>query len=238
MSFLNGYFRDVILILTEPKRFFEERYPELSFSQALVIGVLSNWIAAFLMWLTRIVKHESLLDGMRKMREILGTLPIWKDLPDSIWQQGGGGPQSFLSSSMLELGPIAISPFQSLINFCVRGLILMLGVYLLVPRRASSPQTDSVSPSTLIRLNAVAVTPILVGAILGFLPFMLGGLIGGIYTFVILLVGVSTRYRVSYARAAGAIILPYFILIFFCGCLAFGFSALLGGILGGLFAGH
>jgi hypothetical protein len=238
MSFIKQYFRDLILILTEPNRFFRDRYPQISFSQALAFGVLSNWISALLLWMTRIVKHESLLDGFKKIREQLDTLPIWKDIPDSIWQQGGIQGQSFFNTSMIELGGILFSPFQSLINFCMGGIVLFIGAYLLVPKREETHENDSVAVSPLIRLTAVSAAPAVVAAILGFLPFGLNSFIGWIYGVVILVVGISDRYRVSVARAVGTLILPWFVMSLLCGCLVMAFGAFFMAIFGTLFAGH
>jgi hypothetical protein len=238
MSFLRQFVSDLILILTEPNRFFRERYPQLSFSQALAFGLLSNWISALLMWMTRIVKHESLLDGIKKIREQLDTLPIWKDIPDSIWQQGGLQGQSFMTTSMIELGGILFSPFQSLIHFCTGGLLLVVGGYLLLPKREESPEHDPISPAALIRLNAVAAAPSLISAVLGFLPFGLNTFIGWVYGIVILVIGISTRYQVSTARAMGTVILPWVVISLICGCFFVGFGAFFATILGTLFAGH
>ena len=238
MSFIQQYFKDLILILTEPNRFFKERYPQLSFSQTLVFGILSNWISALLMWMTRIVKHESLLDGVKKIREQLDTLPIWKDIPDSIWQQGGTQGQSFFNTSMIELGGILFSPFQSLMNFCLSGLTLIVGAYLLLPKREESPDHDPISAAAFIRLTAVAAAPSCIAAILGFLPFGLNTSIGWIYGFVILVIGISNRYQVSTARAIGTVITPWLVIFLLCGCLMMGTGAFFMGVLGTLFAGH
>ncbi len=235
MSFFRQYFRDLVLVLTEPRRFFEERYPQLSLSQALAFGVLSNWIAAVLMWLTRVVKHESLLDAFLKIRGRLETLPVWKDIPDSIWRQGGEslGPVA-PSPTIMELLGIAVSPFQSLFQFWMGGLVLMLGALFLMPGRSTDGQ-EPASSSQMIRLTAISVAPNLVAAVLGFLPSGIGTLIGGIYTFWILLTGLETRYRISRTRAAGVILFPWLITLFLCGCLVFAFGLVFAGFLSALF---
>ena len=235
MNFLKQYFRDVIQVLTEPRRFFTERYPALSLSQALTMGILSSWLAALLMWVTRLVKKETLLDGIKKMREQLDTLPIWKDIPDSIWQQPAA--PAGISTNVIEFGGILLAPFQSVINFGINALILMAGIYLLVPKNPPEERDPREVPD-LIRLSAVAATPTLVTAILGFLPFGIGNLTGFTYTVVVLMIGISTRYRVSNARALGTIFLPWCVFFMLCGCLIVGFGALLGAMIAGLSGGH
>jgi len=235
MNFLRQYFRDVVLVLTRPRLFFTERYPGLSLSQALTMGILSGWLAALLQWFTRLVKQETLLDSVKRMREQLETLPVWKDIPDSIWQQPAA--PSGIPANLIEFGGIILAPFQSVINFGINALVLMVGVYLLVPKSPSGEQDPREVPD-LIRLSAVAATPTLVTAILGFLPFGIGGLTGFIYIVAVLMIGISTRYRVSNARALGTIFIPWCVLIMLCGCLILGAGALLGVLFAGLSGGH
>jgi hypothetical protein len=231
MNFLRPYFRDMLLVLTEPRRFFTERYPGLSLSQALTLGILSGWIAALLHGITRLVKQETLLDTIRRMREQLETLPVWRDIPQSIWQQPAA-PRG-ISANLIEFAGILLAPFESVLQFGIRALVLMVGMYLLVPK-ASSTDQDTREVPDLIRLTAVAATPTLVTAILGFIPFGLGTLAGFIYSVAVLTIGISTRYRVSNARALGVIFLPSLLVLLLCGCLTGIGGALLGVMLTGL----
>jgi hypothetical protein len=237
MTHIRIYFRDLVQLLTEPKSYFRDRFPELTFSQALTFGVVSNWIAAFLGWLTRTLKHETLLDGMMKMREQLSQLPYWKDLPDTIWQQGQDVHNGPLSSPWaVELLGIFISPFQSLFNFCISGIVIFVGAWVLIPKNEESGQ-DKLEVSGFIKLIAIASAPSLVGAILGFLPFGLNSLIGFIYTLTILIIGIASRYKVSSLRSAGVILLPGILAMTVLGCLIFGLGALIMGLVAAFFGG-
>ena len=82
------FFQDTVKVLTEPVSFFSTRFNEMSFNHALVFGIVLSWIAAFFDWITRAIKHESLLDGFMKIKNQLSGLPVWKDLPEDIWNQG------------------------------------------------------------------------------------------------------------------------------------------------------
>jgi hypothetical protein len=217
MEFFRTFLKDLIQILTEPVRFYRERFFALSFAQALAFGVLVNWLASILEWLTRIVKHETLWDSVKRIQNQFSTLPIFKDVPETIWNQAGNSATPVSSPFALELGALIISPFQSLATFCVSGLFLFLGAMLFVPKESGS-ERDPLEVSIFIRLAAVSAAPALVGSILGFLPLNLGGAIGWIYHVAILIIGIGLRFRISYLRAGGIIFLPGIVLVLLLSC--------------------
>jgi hypothetical protein len=205
MEFFSTFFKDLVLILTEPRAYFRQRYPALRPNEALAFGILASWLAAFLGWITRVIKHETLFDGLNRIHEQLSTLPLWRNLPETIWQQGG--PPGLPAAWKAEVLAIILTPFQSLIQFCVYGVLYFLGALVLI-RPDAREHSDRVSPAALIRLCAVSAAPAVVGSILGFLPLGLGGLIGWIYGIAILTIGISERHRVSSMRALGVILIP------------------------------
>jgi hypothetical protein len=200
------FYRDLIMVLTEPRIFFEVRYPETTFAYALTFGILVNWIAAFLGWLTRVVRHETLLDGFLKMRDRLQELPYWKNIPDNFWAQAN--PETATNAFppwAVELFGIIITPFQSLITLIFYGIMIFIGCYMLVPKDSSR---DGIELKNTIRIMSFTAAPVLVSAILGFLPFGLGTFFGGIYALVLLVFALSLRFRVSKLRSFGVVILP------------------------------
>ena len=229
MDFLRSFFKDLIQVLTEPKRFFKERLPSLGFAHALAFGILVKWLAAILEWLTRVVKHETLLDSVKRIQERFSSLPIFKDVPESIWNQAGTAASPVSSPVALEVGALIVTPFQAVASFCVSGLVLYLGGLILVPKDSHSGR-DPVDLSLFIRVLAFASAPSLVGAILGFLPLNLGSAIGWIYHIALLIIGIGIRYRISYLRAGGIVFLPglFIMIVFGCilGVLGLGFAAL------------
>jgi len=153
MSTLKQYFRDLVELLTEPVRFFNVRYPALKTTEVLTLGVGSTWLAAGLAWVTRRVKHESILDGMRQMKEQLSQLPLWKDLPDTIWQQGAESGNS-TAAKLMEFSTVALSPIQSLLNFFIGGIFLYFGALILIPRDPQEGK-DRIELVAFIRLLAL-----------------------------------------------------------------------------------
>jgi hypothetical protein len=202
MDFFSDFFKDLILILTEPKFFFRERYPKMRSAQALAFGVMASWLAAFLNWITRVIKHETLFDGLNRIHEKLSTLPFWRDLPDTIWQQSS--PAGIPAAWKAEIAAIILTPFQALSQFLIYGVLYFLGAWVLI--RPTSEERIGAAP--FIRLCAVSSAPTVIGAILGFLPFGLGALVGWIYGIAILTIGISVRYRISSIRALGVILIP------------------------------
>ena len=224
MEFFRNFFKDLIQVLTEPVRFFRDRLPSISFAQALAFGILVNWLAGILEWLTRIVKHETLWDSVKRIQDQFSTLPIFKDVPETIWNQAGNVASPVSSPMALEVGALIVAPFQALANFCVSGLVLYVGGMIFIPKETAS-ERDPMDLSIFIRLAAISAAPTLVGAILGFLPLNLGSAIGWIYHIAILIIGIGLRYRISYLRAGGIIFLPGIILTLILGCFI-GFAAL------------
>ncbi|NDF13877.1 hypothetical protein EB061_00950 [bacterium] len=217
MEFFRSFFSDLILILTEPKFFFRERYPHLRPAHALAFGVTSSWLAALLAWVTRVIKHETLLDGLHRIQEKLSTLPLWRELPQTLWQQEGaaGLPAAWKA----EIFAVILTPFQSLAQFLLYGVLYYLGALILIPPPLRESGSDKVGAGPFIRLCAVSAAPGVVGAILGFLPFSLGALIGWIYGVAILMIGISVRYHVSSMRALAVILIPGFAGMITIGCV-------------------
>ena len=218
------FYRDLVMVLTEPRIFFEVRYPETTFTYALAFGVIVNWIAAFLSWLTRIIRHETLFDGFLKMRDRLHELPYWKNLPDNFWAQSSSeNAANAFPAWLVELCGIIITPFQSVIGLMFYGILIFIGAYMLVPKDASR---DPIELKNVIRIVSFTAAPVLVSAILGFLPMGIGTLIGGIYALVLLVFALALRFRVSNMRAFGVVILPGILGVVVFGCIIGVFAAL------------
>ena len=227
-------YRDVVECLTEPRLFFTDRYPRISFNYALALGILVSWFGAFLDWLTRVIRHETLLDGLLRMRDQLQQLPIWKNLPADIWAQN---PEkiSMFPAWLAELFGIVLSPFNSLVHFLVSGILLWIGASILIPK---TEDRDRVTLANTIKLVALTSIPKLFASILGFLPLGLGTLIGAVYAFVIMVLAISIRYQVSKLRSVATIALPGLLGIFIFGCMIAVLFALIFGTLAAFFQVH
>jgi hypothetical protein len=232
------FYKDVVGSLTEPRKFFNERYPKISFVYALTFGVVVNWIADFLSWLTRMIRHETLLDGLLKMRDRLQELPGWKDLPPSIWAQQAPDHTSMFPAWMAEVFSVALSPFNSLFRIFISGLVIWLGVYFLVPREQTYPARDSYEVKNVIKIIALTSAPSLISSILGFLPFGLGSTFGWLYAFVLLIFALTIRFQISGLRAFAIVIFPGIILSVAGTCLIATFGALFFGMIAALFSFH
>lgn len=203
------FYQDVIQILTEPVLFFKSRYPKMKLSHAIAFGIVINWIASLLDWITRAIHHETLLDGLLKMRDKLQQLPFWKSLPDNFWAQSTDtGSSSLFPAWIAEMLSIALSPFQSLIHFAFSGMLYFLGAYFLISRKPKETGQDPVILSEFIKLACVCAAPALVTSILGFLPIGLGSLIGWFYSIALLIIGMTTRFQISGLRAVVVLIIP------------------------------
>jgi hypothetical protein len=226
-TFLN----DLILLLTEPVRFFKDRFPSYSLSRALVFGILVNWVAAGFEWITRLVKNESLLDGILRVKRQLETLPFWNQLPDTLWNQRA--EPSAIPAWLAELSGIALSPFQSVFNFTISGMSLFVGAWLLIRRRNQGE--DPVAIPVFVRIVAFSSAPRLIASWLGFLPVGIGGFIGWIYSAALLLLGLKVRFRISGLRALVLVLLPGLLGMLAIGCLVGGLMAIGIGLMAALF---
>jgi hypothetical protein len=231
LGMLKQFYRDAVMVLTEPTAFFKGRYESMSFNYALAFGMAISWIAAFIDWVTRALKHESLMDGFLKIKDQLHSLPIWKDLPEDIWTQG-----SKATSIMPEWGMeglrMLINPFHSLISYFIYGVIFWLGASLLVTKE--NPAKKSVTIHNVVKITAISSAATIVGAVLGFLPFEIGSLVGWIFHTVILTIGISESFNVSRPRGLAVVFLPTIITIVFFSCLVGIMVALFAGVIASL----
>jgi len=107
---------------------------------------------------------------------------------------------------------------------------------MLIPR--SDHQTrDGVELKTTMKILAFSSAPLLVGAMLGFLPLGLSSVIGAIYAFVLIVFGLSIRFRVSLARAFGVVVLPGILGVTVLGCIIGVFAGLFFGLIASIFSG-
>ena len=232
------FYLDLLSCLTEPSLFFQQRYPKISLSYAITFGIVVNWIASFLDWLTRAVRHETLLDGFMRMRDKLQGLPMWKNLPDNFWAQGA--PAEHATSGGLfpawiaEMLSIALSPFQSLIRFCIFGFVLFLGACFLISKKENTDQ-DPIDISHFVKLVCITSAPCLVASILGFLPLGFGSLVGWVYSVTLMILGMGIRYRISSLRAVVVMILPGIVAIFMLSGVLIVFAGLLFALFASLF---
>ena len=222
---------DLILLLTEPVRFFRDRFPAYSLNRALVFGIVLNWIAAAFEWLTRLIKNESLLDGILRVKRQLETLPFWNQLPDTLWNQRA--EPAAIPAWLAELSGIALSPFQSVLNFTISGISLFVGAWLLIRRKNQGE--DPVEIPVFVRLVAFASAPRLIASWLGFLPVGIGGLIGWIYSAALLILGLKVRFRISGLRSLVLVLLPGILGVLAIGCLIGGVVAIGIGLMAALF---
>jgi hypothetical protein len=234
---IKQFYRDFVMLMTEPRIFFEERYPSTSFTYALTFGVVTGWIAAFFSWLTRIVRHETLLDGLLKMRDKLHELPVWRNLPDNFWAQSTPERANMMPPWLIELFGIVLSPFQTVINLVFYGIVIFIGCYIFVPKISGGAHKDAVELKNVIRIVSFASAPILFASILGFLPFGLGNFFGWLYAFILLIFALSLRFRVSKLRAFAIVSLPGIFMAIFLACLIGVTAALFFGMIASLFSG-
>ncbi len=225
------FYRDIVDSLTEPKLFFTNRYPKISLSYALAFTVVVNWISDLLQWLTRIVRHETLLDGLLKMRKQLESLPLWKELPSSIWAQV---PEhtSFFPAWLAEVLGVTLSPLHSLFRAAIGGVVLWIGALLLVPKDSDR---DGIQLANFVKLVALVSAPNLIGAILGFLPMGLGAFFAWIFGIVLMIYAISLRYKISKLRSIGVMIIPGIVLSVVATCVIGVFMGLFFGIIAALF---
>ena len=223
---------DAVKILTEPVSFYRTRFEQMSFNYSLVFGLVISWVAAFLDWITRAVKHESLMDGFLKIKHQLQSLPIWKDLPADIWAQGEH-VNSVLPAWGLEGLRMLINPFHSLFSFLIYGVIFWLGASLLVSK--DNPTKKTVTITNVIKITAVASASSVVTSILSFLPIGLGGFFGWIFYTALLTLGFSERFQISRLRGLAVVFLPTIVTIMIASCLVGAIIALFAGVITSLF---
>lgn len=239
LGFARQMYQDLLDVLTEPTSFFTERYPQVLLSYAFAFGIIVKWISSFLDWLIRAIRHETLLDGFMRMREKLQELPFWKEIPDTFWAQGGDHSQTNLFPAWLaEMLSIALSPFQSLIHFCVWGFVLSLGGYFMISKK--DPQNgarvqDPIEIAQFIKLSCFASAPCLIASALGFLPFGIDSLIGTLYTLSLLILGMTIRFKISSLRAIAVMILPWIMSLIAIGALLLVFGVLIFALFASLF---
>lgn len=225
-------YRDAVQVLTEPVSFFQNRFSQLSLNYSLVFGLVVSWIAAFLDWITRAVKHESLMDGFLKIKHQLQALPIWKDLPADIWAQGEN-VKSVFPAWGLEGLRILVNPFHSLFSFLIYGVIFWLGASILVSR--DNPARKSVTINNVVKITAVVSTASLVGSVLSFMPFGIGSFFGWVYHTALLMIGLSETFQVSRLRALGIVFLPTIVTVIVASCFVGAIIALFAGAITALF---
>ncbi len=231
------FYQDLVQLLTLPRSFFEHRYPRVSTYYALAFGIVVNWLAAVLSWMTRIVKHETLFDALNRMRDRLSVLPMWKSLPTDLWP-ATSDHFSLFPAWMTELFGITLSPFSTLMGFFFRSAIIFLGVYLLYPKeQLQEPRSPRDRPeyTGVLRITALVAAPNLLASLLGFMPAGLGDFVGGIYTLVILLIALSVRYRVSGLRAFAMVFLPGTLITVLFSCVLAVFAGIFFGGIAALF---
>ena len=232
LGIIKQLYRDAFKVLTEPAHFYQTRFEEMSLNYTLVFGLVACWGAAFLDWITRAIKHESLMDGFLKIKNQLHSLPIWKDLPADIWAQGDN-VNSFMPPWGFEGLRMLLNPFHSLFTFFAYGIIFWLGATLLVSKE--NPTKKSVTITNVIKITAIASTANIVSSVLGFLPLSIGGFFGWIYYTALLTVGFSERFQISRLRGLGVVFLPTLVSIFVFACFAGVLVALFAELIASLF---
>jgi hypothetical protein len=223
---VNQFFQDVIQVLTEPRLFFKDRYPQVTSNYALVFAVIVSWIASLLEWMVRTVRNESLFGGLTEIRNQLESLPFWKAVSPHVFDQ-----LSTVSSFpmwLMELSNIALNPFKTLISLAMAALFIWLAAGMLMSKSAET--RDPIDFNSFLKLICFASTaPKLVGAILSFLPLQMGSFFGAVFAFFLQAFAIHLRYQVSGLRAITIIILPGLIFSMAAACLLGAVFALLFG---------
>ncbi|MBS1959702.1 MAG: hypothetical protein JST80_09545 [Bdellovibrionales bacterium] len=230
-GWLKQLYIDAVQSITEPRRFYTERYPQMSQNYAIAFGLVVSWFAAGLKWLTRVVRHESLMDGFLRIRDQLQQLPLWKDLPPSIWAQNQH--VSVFPAWIAEVSSVALFPFSFLISVAINSLAITIGSALFIRNRAD-PTQDKTGITHFMKLVSVASTPVLVGAILSFLPLSIGAFVGALYSFCMLIFAITIRYRVSKLRSFAVIVTPWAALSLVGACFLGIFGAMILAVIGSL----
>ncbi len=228
-------YRDIVDSLVEPRWFYQERFPKLSFNYAVAMGLIVGWLAETLQWLTRMINNETLLDGFIRVRDQLMQLPVWKDLPTSIWAQNRP-MESVIPAWLAEASTVALFPFSYLIKLAITATALTLGGWLFISNRATK-SVDRVEITAFLKLAAVASTPALIGAVLSFLPLNMGAVVGWLYLTVMLWIAISVRYQVSMLRAFAVWLTPWMVMIMAGACIIGVFGAMIVAFLAAIFGG-
>lgn len=226
---------DAVHSITEPRKFYTERFPQMSQNYAIAFGLVVSWVAAGLSWMTRVIHHESLLDGFLRIRDQLQQLPLWKDLPPTIWAQNPAHVSMF-PAWIAEASTIALFPFSFLIGMAIKSVAVTVGAKIFISSREDSSM-DKADIGSFMKIVAAASTPVLVGAILSFLPIGLGGVVGTIYSFCMLVFAITIRYRVSKLRSFAVVITPWIILSMIGACFIGLFGAMIFALIGSLLSG-
>ena len=90
------------------------------------------------------------------------------------------------------VGSVLLSPFQTLLLYPFWALFLFLGLKIFVDSRSSKPVTYE----SALKIVCYASAP----AYFVLLPFV-GGLVAGIYTFVVLVIGFREEFQITSGRA-------------------------------------
>ncbi len=207
--------------LTQPEYFYKNEFDHVKTSEALALGLISIWIQDLLEFLVRLIKNESYLDSLNKLRSILESVPGWRQVPESIWLQN---PSLSGPTWVSEAFPVILSPFSALAKIGFGTLALWVGVSLLF---RNSPR--AIRATDLLKISALSLTPLVFAGLLSFLPFGLGGFIAWIFATYVLIVALAHVYQVSSARALAAILLPKIILFTLMGMLILGSIVILFG---------
>ena len=232
LGIIKQLYRDALQALTEPVRFYQTRFEQMSLNYSLVFGLVFCWIAAFFDWITRAVKHETLMDGFLKIKNQLHTLPFWKELPADIWAQGDN-VNSLMPAWGFEGLRMLINPFHSLFSFFAYGIIFWLGATLLVS--SENPTKKSVTITNVIKITAISSAAQIVGSVLGFLPIGMGSFFGWIYYTALLTIGFSVRFQISRLRGLAVVFLPTIVTILVASCFIGIIVALFAGLITSLF---
>lgn len=228
------FYEDLVGSLTEPRRFYTERYPQMSQNHALAFGLGVSWLATALKWLTRVLNHESFMDSFIRIRDQLMQLPVWRELPTSIWAQNPTTVPAAFPAWIAEAGTVALYPFSFLLQIVISAVALTIGAYLFIKPRTDGT-ADRPDLTHFMKIAALASTPSIVGAILSFLPIGLGTTIGWLYAFLMLLFAVSIRYKVSMLRSFAVVVTPWFALAMAGACGLGLFGAVILGFIASLF---
>lgn len=224
-SIAEKYLGDVLKILTRPTQFFRD----LPFRQAagnlyppLVFALVTHWIAKALTFLRTLAfggDFNSYFDSFIE-QQVFSRLHELSDNGSSDWV---GGKTSQILEWFSSLSSVILDPFVTLVTVLISSLLIYAGVYFLVPKRSLQNGYELNFESSL-NLVCYGLTPVLLSPF----PF-LGGFIGKVYLFVVMVLGAKEIYRISTLRGILLVLFPkmlFLIIALFFGMLVLGMLSL------------
>jgi hypothetical protein len=192
---------------TSPRVFFKNRFQHVTTSQALVVGALSVFVKALLVWMVSSLKNESYLDHFKKILDQAKDIPAIRMLPLNDLANINDGA---IPSWILNFGGLTLTPFTALINILVFSFFLTIGNAIF---GKSEHTWDS-----FFKLAALGNVPLVLGGFLSFLPFGFGEGLASLYCSILVLIGLVDAFKMDGLRAVLIVYATPMIGLLLCGC--------------------